>query len=39
MARTVDTSSTLENFRQEHNNLANDVGAIGNWFVLYIHYS
>ena len=30
MARTVDTSSTLENFRQEHNNLANDVGAIGN---------
>ncbi len=30
MARTVDTSSTLENFRQEHNNLANDIGAIGN---------
>ena len=30
MARTVDTSSTLENFRVEHNNLANDVGAIGN---------
>jgi hypothetical protein len=30
MPRTVDTSSTLENFRVEHNNLATDIGAIGN---------
>ena len=26
MARTVDTSSTLENFRQSYNDLATDVG-------------
>ena len=30
MARTVDTSSTFENWRQNYNNLATDVGALGN---------
>ena len=30
MARTVDTSSTFENWRQNYNDLANDVGALGN---------
>jgi len=30
MARTVDTSSTFENWRQNYNDLATDVGALGN---------
>ena len=29
MARTVDTSSTFENWRQKYNELANDVGGLG----------
>ena len=29
MARTVDTSSTFENWRQKYNDLANDVGGLG----------
>ena len=29
MARTVDTSSTFENWRQNYNNLATDVGGLG----------
>ena len=29
MARTVDTSSTFENWRQTYNDLANDVGSLG----------
>ena len=29
MARTVDTSSTFENWRQNYNNLAADVGGLG----------
>ena len=30
MARTVDTSSTFENWRQNYNDLATDVGPLGN---------
>ena len=30
MARTVDTSSTFEDWRQKYNDLATDVGALGN---------
>ena len=30
MARTVDTSSTFENWRQNYNNLATDVGMLNN---------
>ena len=30
MARTVDTSSTFENWRQNYNDLVTDVGALGN---------
>ena len=30
MARTVDTSSTFENWRQNYNDLANDVGGLAN---------
>ena len=30
MARTVDTSSTFENWRQNYNDLATDVGSLGN---------
>ena len=29
MPRTVDTSSTFENWRQKYNDLANDVGGLG----------